>query len=341
MRQGDRRKRPTLDDVAALAQVGRGTASRVLNESPQVSEPTKEAVLAAVKMLGYVPNQVARSLVTGRTGAVALVIAESEERIFNEPFFGAVVKGISEGLSGVSRHLVLHLAPAKTRTENILDFLGSSHVDGVLTMSLREGDGLSLALAERGVPAVAGGRSSGSVAGSWVDVDNRAGGGLAASHLIERGREVIGSITGPRDMWSGRERLAGFAEMLESSSIRSDSSLIVEGDFTEGSGYRGMLILLERRPDIAGVFAASDMMAVGAIRAIRESGRSVPGDVAIVGFDNSPQATSALPPLTSIHQPAQAMGLHMASSIVRLIENPDEPPIQVVLPVELAVRSST
>ncbi|KRC65822.1 hypothetical protein ASE12_14285 [Aeromicrobium sp. Root236] len=340
-KQGERGRRPTLDDVAALANVGRGTASRVLNGSPQVSESTKEAVLAAVKSLSYMPNQAARSLVAGRTGAVALVISESEERIFNEPFFGAVVKGISEGLSQASRHLVLHLAPARTRTANILDFLGSNQVDGVLTMSLREGDDLPTAVAERGVPVVGGGRSSASLDGSWVDVDNRAGGRLAASHLIDRGRGVIASITGPRDMRSGRERLAGFVEVLEASSIRPDQSLIVEGDFTEGSGYRGMLALLDRRPDTVAVFAASDMMALGAIRAIRESERTVGGDIAVVGFDDSREAATAVPRLTTIRQPARDMGWCMASSIIRLIDEPGIPPIQIVLPVELVVRDTS
>ena len=296
--------------------------------------------MAAVKALNYVPNQAARSLVTGRTGAVALVIAESEERIFNEPFFGAVVKGISEGLSRASRHLVLHLAPASTRTANLLDFLGSNHVDGVLAMSLRDGDALLLALAERGVPVVAGGRSAHGFEGSWIDVDNRAGGRLAAGHLIDRGHRVIATITGPRDMCSGQERLAGFRDSMSASSLPLDDSLIVEGDFAEDSGYRGMLTLLDRRPDITAVFAASDLMAMGVIRAIRESGRAVPGDIAVVGFDDSAEAAKSVPALTTIRQPARAMGLHMATSISRLIDEPGSATPHVTLPVELVVRSS-
>ena len=296
--------------------------------------------MAAVKALNYVPNQAARSLVTGRTGAVALVIAESEERIFNEPFFGAVVKGISEGLSRASRHLVLHLAPASTRTANLLDFLGSNHVDGVLAMSLRDGDALLLALAERGVPVVAGGRPAHGFEGSWIDVDNRAGGRLAAGHLIDRGHRLIATITGPRDMCSGQERLAGFRDSMSASSLPLDDSLIVEGDFAEDSGYRGMLTLLDRRPDITAVFAASDLMAMGVIRAIRESGRAVPGDIAVVGFDDSAEAAKSVPALTTIRQPARAMGLHMATSISRLIDEPGSATSHVTLPVELVVRSS-
>ncbi len=331
---------PTLDEVAAHAGVGRGTASRVINGSPQVSERTKAAVLKAVEELGYVPNQAARTLVTRRTGTVALVIAESEERIFGEPFFAGVVRGISNALNDASRQLVLSLVQGDDQATRLGAYLGRQHVDGVLLLSLHDDGAFPVDLGSRGIPMVLGGRSQLWDTASYVDVDNRGGAHQAVSYLIKTGRRTIATITGPRGMASGRDRHDGYVDALTEEGIASDPDLIEAGDFSEQSGRDAMEALLARRPDIDAVFAASDLMAMGAMRTLTKHGKVIPQDVAVVGFDGTAGSETTEPPLTTVRQPLVRLGQEMAAMVLRRIEEPDLPAEQLILPVELVVRSS-
>ncbi|WP_233492285.1 LacI family DNA-binding transcriptional regulator [Blastococcus sp. TF02A-30] len=321
--------RPTLEQVAAHAGVGRGTVSRVVNGSPQVSEQTRRAVEAAIAELGYVPNLAARALVTRRTGTVALVVAEGEERLFEEPFFARAVRGISSAVQASGRQLVLALSEGRPLER----YLTPQHVDGVLLLSVRADDPLPRQLQGTGLPVVLGGRPDG-VDVPHVDVDNAGGARAAVAHLLATGRRRIATVTGPPDMGAGRDRLAGYRDALAGA-----EALEVTGDFTEGSGYRGVRELLDRRPDLDAVFAAGDSMAVGALRALREAGRSVPGDVAVVGFDDSPLAAVTDPPLTTVRQPVEELGRAMAELLAALLAG--EEPASRVLPTELVVRASS
>ncbi|MDX6374155.1 MAG: hypothetical protein QOD98_3143, partial [Nocardioidaceae bacterium] len=204
------RTRPTLEEVAAAAGVGRGTASRVINGSSKVSEKARQAVERAIAELGYVPNQAARTLVTQRTDAVALVIAESEERVFAEPFFAGVVRGIGTSLSDARLQLVLLLADTGHRSGRLDDYLTRQHVDGVLLLSLHDDDGLPERIRARGLPFVLGGRATEDQEGAYVDVDNVLGARLAVDHLVHRGRKTIATIAGPTDMVVGRTRHDGY-----------------------------------------------------------------------------------------------------------------------------------
>lgn len=327
---------PTLEQVAARAGVGRGTASRVINGSSQVSPRTREAVLQAVADLGYVPNQAARALVTRRTGMVAVVIAESEERIFGEPFFAGVVRGISAELADAGRQMVLSLVQSDEQAQRLHGFLSPAHVDGVLALSIHDDGELPVDLSARGIPTVLGGRSARWPDASYVDVDNRAGARLAVEHLLGLGRRAVATITGPPGMTAGRDRLDGYTDALAGAGHESDPALVAEGDFSERSGHEAMRALLGRRPDLDAVFAASDLMAVGALRALREAGRSVPGDVAVVGFDGTPLAATTEPPLTTVVQPLEQLGREMARMLLRHVEAAPETPEQLVLPVGLA-----
>ncbi|GAA3530124.1 LacI family DNA-binding transcriptional regulator [Aeromicrobium panaciterrae] len=331
---------PTLDEVAAHAGVGRGTASRVINGSPQVSERTKAAVLKAVEELGYVPNQAARTLVTRRTGTVALVIAESEERIFGEPFFAGVVRGISNALNEASRQLVLSLVQGDEQVNRLGAYLSRQHVDGVLLLSLHDDGAFPVDLESRGIPMVLGGRSQLWDTASYVDVDNRGGAQQAVSYLIKTGRRSIATITGPRGMASGRDRHDGYVDALTEEGMVADPTLAEEGDFSEQSGRDAMEALLARHPDIDAVFAASDLMAMGAMRTLARHGRAIPDDVAVVGFDGTAGSETTDPPLTTVRQPLVRLGQEMAAMVLRRIEDPDLPTEQLVLPVELVVRSS-
>jgi DNA-binding LacI/PurR family transcriptional regulator len=340
--------RPTLDEVAARAGVGRGTVSRVVNGSPQVSPEAREAVQRAIEELGYVPNRAARALVTQRTDSVALVVSESEERVFGEPFFAGIVRGISSVLAETQLQLWLAMAQSPAERQRVEHHLTNQHVDGVMLLSLHDADPLPALLDQRGLPTVLGGRPArmlkqGTVDESsfvsYVDADNSGGARAAVQHLLERGRRCVAVIAGPQDMAVGVARLAGYREALRLAKVKVDDKLIAYGDFSEASGESTMRTLLNRRPEVDAVFAASDLMAVGAMRALREAGKRVPDDVAVVGFDDTPIARQTDPPLTTVFQPVEAMGREMARLLITRIGGGAAD--SIVLDTHLVPRAST
>ncbi len=325
--------------MARRAGVGRGTASRVVNGSPQVSAAARAAVLRAVDELGYVPNRAARSLVTRRTHTVALVVSESGDRLFGEPFFAATVRGIGERLAASPFQLLLMMAGTDRDRERVAAYLTDQHVDGVLLISRHADDGLARTLESRGVPTVCGGRPGGGTP-PVVDVENRTGGRLAVAHLLARGRRRIAVVAGPQDMSAGRDRLVGARDAMSAAGLDPASLRVVAGDYSEASGEAGMRTILAEgeRPDA--VFAASDLMAVGVLRVLREAGLGVPGDVAVVGFDDAPVCRHTDPQLTTVAQPVEEMGAVMAGLLLDRIAG-REVPAETVLPTRLVVRAST
>jgi DNA-binding LacI/PurR family transcriptional regulator len=334
------RRPPTLEQVASRAGVGRGTASRVINGSEQVSQASRTAVLQAIDDLGYVPNRAARSLVTRLTDVVALVVSESEERFFGEPFFGQIVRGVSGALAGTQRQLLLTMAHRAHDRGRLDNYLSRQHVDGVLLLSLHADDPLPRQLVARGVPAVLGGRPTQESLLPFVDVDNAGGSAQAVSHLIGRGRRRIATITGPLDMTAGLLRLEGYRTALTEAGLSIDPALLAEGDFSEHSGWLAAGTLLDRVPDLDAIFAASDQMALGALAALAARGRQVPGDVAVVGFDDSPSSRYTNPRLTTVHQPVEAMGAQMVALLNTLIADTGGPTENVVLETHLVIRDS-
>jgi DNA-binding LacI/PurR family transcriptional regulator len=345
--------RPTLEEVAARAGVGRGTVSRVVNGSPHVSSAARAAVEQAIDELGYVPNRAARALVTHRTDSVALVVSESEERVFGEPFFAGIVRGISSAFVETPLQLWLAMTQSPADRERIEHHLTSQHVDGALLLSLHDDDPLPTLLAERGLPAVLGGRPArmmtpepapspgGKHTQTWfVDVDNAGGARQAVAHLAASGRRRVATITGPQDMGVGVARLAGYREACREAGLATGEALIAYGDFSEPSGADSMRALLTREPDLDAVFVASDLMAMGALRTLREAGRRVPADVAVIGFEDSALARQTDPPLTTIYQPVEAMGREMVRLVLSRIrgDEPEEP--YVLLETHLVIRDS-
>jgi DNA-binding LacI/PurR family transcriptional regulator len=335
------RTRPTLEQVAARAGVGRGTASRVINGGEKVSERARQAVEDAIAELGYVPNANARALVTRRTDAVALVIAESEERVFGEPFFAGIIRGIGSALTEAGRQLVLLLAQASERRGALDDYLTRQHVDGVLLLSLHDDDELPDRIRNHGLPVVVGGRANEGVRSGFVDVDNVQGAELAVAHLVERGRLRIATIAGPSDMVAGASRFQGYAAGLAAAGRSVDDRLVARGDFGQESGAAAMRELLYREPGIDAVFCANDLMALGALQTLRDAGRQVPRDVAVVGFEDAPVALSAHPPLTTVHQSPEKMGREMVALLLATMTDPDQERPGMMLPTHLVVRDSS
>ncbi|GII63827.1 LacI family transcriptional regulator [Sphaerisporangium krabiense] len=336
---GDRRSgaRPTLEAVAARAGVGRGTVSRVINGSPKVSQKAREAVRQAIDELGYVPNRAARTLVTRRTDTVALVVSESEQRVFDEPFFAGIIRGIGSSLAETGLQLILTMAQSRQEHERLEPYLTGQHVDGVLLISLHGADPLPGRLEDMGVPTVLGGRPVGFTPYSYVDMDNRAGARQAVKYLLGKGRRRVATIAGPQDMGVGVDRLAGYRDALLATGLQE---LVAFGDFSEASAVAATERLLEAHPDLDAVFAASDAMAIGAMRVLKEHGRSIPGDVAVIGFEDSAIAAQTVPPLTSVHQPTELMGRQMAQLLVARINGERlEQPV-VILDTHLVERGS-
>jgi len=331
---------PTLEAVGAAAGVSRATVSRVINGSPKVSPTAKEAVERAIAELGYTPNRAARSLVTRRTDTVALLFSEPEARVFADPFFVALVRGITAITAEVDMNLVLLIAQDDAEHERARRYLRRDHVDGVVLMSLHGDDPLPRLLEEAGVPTVQVGRPLAGADVCYVDADNRGGARLAVEHLVEQGRRKIATIAGPSSMSPGIDRLAGYRDALKTGGTRSPKGLVEEGDFDEASGYEAMLRLLAREPALDAVFSASDLMAVGALRALREAGRDVPGDVAVIGFDDAPFASHTLPPLTTVRQPLEEMSRQTAELLLERIADGNGALRHVTCATELVRRES-
>ncbi|MFF0274083.1 MULTISPECIES: LacI family DNA-binding transcriptional regulator [unclassified Streptomyces] len=335
--------RPTLEEVAARAGVGRGTVSRVINGSPRVSAQAKAAVERAVAELGYVPNRAARALAGSRTDAVALVIPETEARLFAEPYFLDIIRGVSSELADADKQLLLTLIRSEQERQRFEQYLAAQRVDGVLLVSVHAADPLPDQVRALGLPAVLNGRRTEDEPVAFVDSDNTGAGRAAVAHLAGRGRRAIATITGPLDMYVARCRLDGYREGLAEAGLDAGEELVATGDFTEEGGRQAMRLLLERRPDLDAVFAASDVMAAGARGVLREAGRRVPEDVALVGVDDSAVARHMDPPLTSVRQPIEEMGRTMARLLLQEIAEPGESAEQPrrMLPTELVVRASS
>ncbi|MET7960835.1 LacI family DNA-binding transcriptional regulator [Micromonospora zamorensis] len=330
-------QRPTLEAVAARAGVSRATVSRVVNGSTTVAQPIREAVTRAVAELGYVPNLAARSLVTQRTDSIALVMPEAATRVFSDDqVFPGIIRGVSQELEAADKQLVLMLAGSPAGHQRVERYTTGRHVDGVLFASLHGADPLPGTLARLGIPVVVSGRPLGDVPVPYVDVDHVAGVTTAVRHMIGIGRRRIATIAGPQDMVAGIERLSGYRSAVADAGL---PELIAIGDFTRESGAAAMRRLLTEHPDLDGVFAASDLMAHAALRTLREAGRRVPDDVAVVGFDDIETAAYTEPPLTTIRQPIVELGRRMTRQLLRLAAG-ETIEQSVMLPTELIRRAS-
>ncbi|MEW2475588.1 LacI family DNA-binding transcriptional regulator [Micromonospora gifhornensis] len=330
-------QRPTLEAVARRAGVSRATVSRVVNGSTTVAEPIREAVRQAVAELGYVPNLAARSLVTQRTDSIALVMPEEATRVFSDDqVFPGIIRGAAQELEAADKQLVLMLAGSPAGHERVERYTTGRHVDGVLFASLHGADPLPAKLAALGIPVVCSGRPLDGANVPYVDVDQVAGVTKAVRHLIGTGRRRIATIAGPQDMVAGIERLAGYRDTVAAAGL---PQMVAVGDFTRESGAAAMRELLTAHPDLDAVFAASDLMAHAALRTLREAGRRVPEDVAVIGFDDIETAAYTEPPLTTVRQPIVELGRQGTRLLLRLAAGEEVEPA-LILPTELILRDS-
>lgn len=328
--------RATIEEVASAAGVSRSTVSRVVNGSTAVSPEALESVKRAIEQLSYVPNRAARSLASRQTHAIALIVPEDTTRFFGDPFFAAIVAGITGALRG-SDYLLNLLIASDDPGDKMTSFVRNGGVDGALIVSHHTSDAFIDRVADA-VPVVWGGRPVRIREGDYVvDVDNVAGARTATQHLIETGRTRIATISGPMTMVSSVDRVQGFRSALADAGLSPFAE--EAGDYSEVSGAdAARRILAEGRPDA--IFVASDLMARGALTALRAAGIRVPEDVALVGFDDSSVALSTDPPLTTMRQPMYAQGEAMAGVLLSRLAGRD-PAHTTILPTELVVRASS
>ena len=329
------RTAPTLDDVARAAGVSRATASRVITGVVPVSAAAAEAVRNAVELLGYRPNTAARALVTRRVGAVVVLVPETDERVFSDPFFPRAYHGALEAFRNTGIHVLLSMAHPDDGVDPMLAFFHSEHADGAIVVS-HHGHDFATAVATSSRPVVFVGNPG--VPGlAYVDVDQLEASATATRHLIERGARTIGSVTGPMDMAAGVERLHGFQRELAVAG--RSGQLTAEGDFTFAGGEAAAYGLLSRHPGIDALFVASDLMAAGAIRAAERLGRRVPDDLLIVGFDDSVVATQSIPTLTTMENRPDVLARTAGRMLQELLTG-GEPQSPVILPSRLVRRES-
>lgn len=331
----------TLEDIAKKVGVSRSTVSRVVNGHPNVREDVRERVLEVVRQTGYHPNAAARTLASQRSRMIGLVLPRTVSSFFTDPYFPQFTQGVAQACNRADYTLGLFLVGTEDDEEKIFPRVSRrGFLDGVLVQSGHGqiGDQLIERLVEEKVPLVNVGRPFHAEGVSYIDVDNADAAHNAVSHLIRLGYQRIATITGPSNSTVGIDRKEGYLKALAERGRPIDQSLVVEGDFTEAGGYYAMQRLLAAKTDA--VFAASDVMAIGAMRAVREAGLGIPEDVAFVGFDDLPVAGLTSPKLTTVRQRVHRFGMAAVEILIDLIENGTHPPRRVMMTTELVIRES-
>jgi LacI family transcriptional regulator, galactose operon repressor len=330
-------KNLTLDDIAKLAGISRATASRAINDRPDVSPAVRQRVREILQETGFQPNAAAHSLASQRSDMVGLVIARSVRGIFSDPYFPRLAEGIAQSCN--QHHHTFSLF-VEYELETLFRRITRR---GFLCGAIVQAEGLDnplipMLVRQSHPPVVVVGRPPAEAHVSYLDVDNVGGAHQAVTHLIKLGHRRIGTLTGPMISGSGQDRLAGYRRALSEYGIEVDDALIVEGDYTEEGGYHLTGQIMAQKP--SGLFIGSDSMARGVLRALSEMGLSVPQDIAIVSFDDLPPATVASPLLTTVRQPVKRIGMLAVETLLDMIKNGTEPIRTTILPTELVIRES-
>ena len=327
------KKGPTINDVAREAGVVRSTVSHVINGSRTVRPETRAAVLAAVEKLNYRPSSAARELSRGKSMTIGTIVKD-----ITSPYHAAITRGIQRGLNDRSYRSIIASVASVEESKPVLDVIMDSNVESIIVLSEYLDEQELLELAEQ-IPVVPVSRSIPDLANQSISIDNFKGGYEATRHLLTLGHQRIAHITADANDQGVILRRNGYLRALQDAGITPDPALIIEGGWQESDGYHCAQALLSRGTDFTAVFAGSDFTAYGAMLAFYEHNIKVPDQVSIVGFDDVLYSAFSLPPLTTIRQPMDEMGIAAAQMAIRLINN--EPVEPLVLPLSLIIRAST
>jgi LacI family transcriptional regulator len=326
----------SIKTVAALAGVSFQTASKVLNGKGSVSEQTRQRILESATWLGYVPNAVARGLVTRSTRTVGIVASDLTDYVLAQFVVGAEREARAKGHSVI----IGTVDGNGSDGERYIRTLVERRVEGILLAAPelerqpRLGEILGTSAPVVSIHAVSGARVT-LVGSNHVET-----GLLATRHLLSHGHRQIGTIAGQRNRRVVHSRLTGYEQALREAGLVPDPNFVEEGDWQVEGGYEATRRLLLRAPDITALFVQNDIMALGALSALHEAGRSVPGDCALVSCDDIPAACRTIPPLTTVRVPFYQTGATAMQLLLDRISEPDSEPKRVLLPVDLVIRQS-
>lgn len=337
----------TIREVSRLARVSPATVSRVLNGTTPVAPLTRERVLEAVAALDYTPNAFARGLATNRSGGIGVTVNE-----VSSPYFGAFVFGVEQVARENGLHLMVSSGFANAENERAsIEFLLGRRCDGLVIQAEGLADEDLIDLVRNGsAPVIVFGRAIAEIEDVCVVMRNEHGGALATQHLLAHGHRRIGHVSGPLSFPDARDRLQGYRRALADGGVAYDERYVVESTFYEEGGAKATARLLERVPELTAIFFANDQMAAGGMRTLRESGRDVPGDVSVVGFDDVFLARYLTPALTTVRQPLNDMGRAAAHLLLNRLDHkrrevmhrfdPELVERQSVAPVARAARNA-
>jgi LacI family transcriptional regulator len=344
-------KKATIEDIARLANVSRGTVSRVLNRRPDVDPETRARVLRIIEEQGYAPSLAASGLAGGRSRLIGALVP-----VFTWPFLADLVRGITDILKPTPYELVLYTFDDEDLTRDrrdVVNRLLATHLTAGL-LAIYPGSLFSEQLTElysQGVPVVIIDDQRAQVT-PWVRANDAEGAYAATRHLLQLGHRRIAHIQGPSEYLVSHDRYQGYLRALEEAGIIPDPRLVLEGDFLPQSGYSRAMRLFDLEPEVrpTAVFAAADQMAYGVMRAAEERGIAIPREFALVGYDDDAPSAHVLPPLTTVHQPSYEMGQEGVKLLLTLLATAPEyeralpvaqaAPARLVLPARLVIRAS-
>ncbi|GAA4080961.1 LacI family DNA-binding transcriptional regulator [Amphibacillus indicireducens] len=330
----------TIYDVAKKTGFSITTVSRALNNYPDVSEKTKKLILEVADKMGYFPNSIARSLTMKKTFTLGVIFVEDLGIGMKHPFFSVVIEGFKQRAEKFGFDLVFINRFIGEDRKSYIDHAYYRGVDGVIVVCSHYDDPEVKKLIESPLPSVVLDVHSDQT--NVIYSNNIYGCELAIDHLYSLGHQKIAHIAATDGSFTGKERLKGFGLALDKYGLTIDDSYIVNGGlFSYESGYNAMNRLLKLDDVPTAVFASSDTMAIGAIKAIKDAGLSAPDDISVVGFDDIELAQHITPGLTTIRQNAELMGRKAADLLINQINDEDEDFSTILLPVELIIRDST
>jgi DNA-binding LacI/PurR family transcriptional regulator len=334
-------RRITTFDIAREAGVSRTTVSHILNEQPGVhlSPKTKARVLATARRLGYVPNSAAQMLVTGRSRSIGLIFPRAD-LLAIDAFIPIMIYGLNEVCRKRGYRLVMEALGEPASEDAYVELAKSKRVDSLIIINPRKGDRALTKVIQSKFPVLIAGTTEDSRGNAIATQEGQAS-RRATSHLISLGHHRVAHIShASRDYLAVFQRLQGYRAALEAADLRFDETLVAQGDFSFESGYVAMNKLLAARPRPSALFAGNDTIAIGAMRALREAGLSIPRDFAVVGYDDLPSAAFACPPLTTVRTHAYEHGKLFAEAAIRLMDKQEVGNQPNALPLELIVRES-
>lgn len=326
----------TIIDVARESGVSYGTVSRVINNSPNVKQETRERVKNVIERMGFVGNRNARSLVSGRTQVIGLLIPD-----LGTAYIGDIIRGVDTELEAAQYNLMLYTTHRReTKEAGYINSLIQNGVDGLILILPRNPANYLDRLRSLKFPYVLVDHQGIDDQGPAVGATNFQGAFDATTYLIGLGHKKIALITGSMDLGCSQERLAGYKAALNQHAIPIKKEWIIEGDFEQTTGYKSAKFLMSNPDRPTAIFASNDMMAFGVMNAVRDTGLKIPGDISVIGFDDIFQAGQTMPGLTTVHQPLEKMGREATRILIEMMREGEIKAGKIELPTRLVLRDS-